>query len=90
MVSLLNPAQPSIMFLGISSIIATPAVAQANHQLPIGPGSTIVKSQFGGQIFGFDIDQNGTEGLLSEAQDLGGGTRFWPLSKLSIKLPVRS
>lgn len=64
----------AIMFLGVTSIIATTAVAQANHQLPIGPGSTIVKSQFGGQIFGFDIDQNGTEGLLSEAQDLGGGS----------------
>jgi hypothetical protein len=38
----------------------------------VGPGSTIVHSQFGGQIFGFDIDQNGTEGVLSEAQDLGG------------------
>jgi len=32
-----------------------------------------VHSMFGGQIFGFDIDQNGTEGVLSEAQDLGGG-----------------
>jgi hypothetical protein len=39
----------------------------------VGPGSTIVHSQFGGQIFGFDIDQNGTEGVLSEAQDIGGG-----------------
>ncbi len=38
----------------------------------VGPGNTIVHSQFGGQIFGFDIDQNGTEGVLSEAQDLGG------------------
>jgi hypothetical protein len=38
----------------------------------IGPGTTIVHSKFGGQIFGFDIDQNGTEGVLSEAQDLGG------------------
>jgi hypothetical protein len=38
----------------------------------IGPGNTIVHTQFGGQIFGFDIDQNGTEGVLSEAQDLGG------------------
>lgn len=42
-------------------------------QAPVGPGTTIVHSQFGGQIFGFDIDQNGTEGVLSEAQDLGGG-----------------
>jgi hypothetical protein len=30
-----------------------------------------VHSRFGGQIFGFDIDQNGTEGVLSEAQDIG-------------------
>ena len=30
-------------------------------------------SKFGGQIFGFDIDQNGTEGILSEAKTLSGG-----------------
>jgi hypothetical protein len=39
----------------------------------VGPGTTIVHSQFGGQIFGFDIDQNGTEGVLSEAQNLSNG-----------------
>src|ERR1700757_3138666 len=38
-----------------------------------GAGSIIVHSKFGGQIFGFDIDQNGTEGVLSEAQDLTSG-----------------
>ena len=32
----------------------------------IGPGKVIVHSKFGGQIYGFDIDQNGTEGVLSE------------------------
>src|SRR5579863_10107826 len=36
-----------------------------------GAGSTIVHSKFGGQIFGFDIDQNGTEGVLSESQTVG-------------------
>ena len=40
---------------------------------PVGAGSTIVHSKFGGQIFGFDIDQNGTEGVLSESQDISGG-----------------
>ncbi len=35
--------------------------------------ATLVHTEFGGQIFGFDIDQNGTEGVLSEAKDLGGG-----------------
>jgi len=38
-----------------------------------GAGTIIVKTEFGGEIFGFDIDQNGTEGLLSEAQDLSDG-----------------
>jgi len=37
-------------------------------------GKVLVHSKFGGQIFGFDIDQNGTEGLLSEAQMLANGT----------------
>jgi hypothetical protein len=37
------------------------------------PATVIVHSKFGGQIFGFDIDQNGTEGVLAEAQDLSGG-----------------
>ena len=50
----------------------TPGVAQT-PAVPIGPGTTLVHSQFGGQIFGFDIDQNGTEGVLSEAQTLSNG-----------------
>ena len=38
-----------------------------------GAGKLLVHSKFGGQIFGFDIDQNGTEGLLSEAKTLSNG-----------------
>ncbi|MGH9495289.1 MAG: hypothetical protein ACRD3B_09850 [Candidatus Sulfotelmatobacter sp.] len=38
-----------------------------------GPSGVIVKSRFGGQIFGYDIDQNGTEGVLSESKDLPNG-----------------
>jgi hypothetical protein len=38
-----------------------------------GPTGVLVHSRFGGQIFGFDIDQNGTEGLLAEAKTLAGG-----------------
>lgn len=37
------------------------------------PATVIVQTKFGGQIFGFDIDQNGTEGVLSEAQTLSNG-----------------
>jgi len=42
-------------------------------QAPVGPGKIIVHSKFGGQIFGFDIDRDGTEGVLSEAQTLSNG-----------------
>jgi hypothetical protein len=47
--------------------------ARDSAQSFVAPGSVIVHSKFGGQIFGFDIDQNGSEGLLTEAQDVGGG-----------------
>lgn len=49
------------------------APAETLAQSPIGPGSVLVKSKFGGQIFGFDIDSNGTEGVLSEAQIMPSG-----------------
>ncbi|MBI3474987.1 MAG: hypothetical protein HY010_04595 [Acidobacteria bacterium] len=45
---------------------SAPAPSQ-QHASGVGPGSVIVQSMFGGQIFGFDIDQNGTEGILTEA-----------------------
>lgn len=41
--------------------------AWGQQTLPVGPGKVLVHSRFGGQIFGFDVDQNGTEGVLSEA-----------------------
>lgn len=54
---------------------SAPSVGQADASQPpppVGPGF-IVQDKFGGQIFGFDIDQNGTEGVLSEAQTLPSG-----------------
>src|SRR5262245_32874663 len=51
----------------------TSASAQAAAAPNVGPGDVIVHSKFGGQIFGFDIDQNGTEGLLTEARTLRDG-----------------
>ncbi|HTM18736.1 MAG TPA: hypothetical protein VL135_17625 [Terracidiphilus sp.] len=54
-------------FCTVSSL----SFAQSDPSQPATP--VIVHSKFGGQIFGFDIDQNGTEGVLAEAQDLSGG-----------------
>ena len=39
-----------------------------------GPGPVVVHSKFGGQIYGYDIDQSGAEGLLSENVTLPNGT----------------
>lgn len=59
-----------ILLLSISCVF--PIVADAQSPEPPA-NSVIVNTKFGGQIFGFDIDQNGTEGILSEAQTLSNG-----------------
>ena len=38
-----------------------------------GATGILAHSKFGGEILGFDIDQNGTEGLLAEAKTLSNG-----------------
>src|SRR5437667_7796543 len=59
-------------FAGLS-----PGVAQADDFQPNPAagtaGSVIVQDKFGGQILGFDIDQAGDEGVLSEYRDLDNG-----------------
>jgi WD40 repeat protein len=62
------PAHSFICLIVLFSGIAV--FAQTNEFQPdssAGAGQILVHSKFGGQIFGFDIDQNGTEGMLSEA-----------------------
>jgi hypothetical protein len=61
---------PLVAFL--SSLCLFPL--QGAAQTAASTASTvIVQTKFGGQIFGFDVDQNGTEGILSEAQTLSNG-----------------
>src|SRR5262245_11824575 len=76
-----SPSNPLSMIIGLillgaaagsTSAWAQGAAGAAQHP-QVGPGSVIVNSKFGGQIFGFDIDQNGTEGLLTEARTIPGG-----------------
>jgi hypothetical protein len=40
----------------------------------VGPGDVIVHGKFGGNIFGFEVDPHGTEGLLCEAVGNPDGT----------------
>ncbi len=57
-------------------LLGTSALPQSRDSKPnpsAGPGAVLVHSKFGGQIFGFDIDHSGTEGVLSEARNLSSG-----------------
>src|SRR5579863_4814603 len=64
---------------GLASLLLCGALAlsQTDQFQPnpvAGPGQVVIHSKFGGQIFGFDVDQNGTEGLLSEDKSLSNGS----------------
>ncbi len=77
--ALLISAQESLrrLFLFLLQLLSCSFVALAAaaevEQSAVGPNGIIVQSRFGGQIFGFDIDQAGTEGVLAESQRLDNG-----------------
>jgi hypothetical protein len=50
----------------------TPSTRAQSKSAP--PSTVFVKTQGGGFILGYDIDQNGTEGVLAESLSLAGGT----------------
>ena len=77
--SLFSAATWALMCLVSLLLCGASAFAQSNEKdlqsnPATGPGKVIVHSKFGGQIYGFDIDQNGTEGVLSEALLQHNGT----------------
>lgn len=59
-----------VAVIGVLCLLAARGVSQTDSDPATHP---IVQTKFGGQIFGFDIDQNGTEGILSEALTLSNG-----------------
>ena len=61
------------LFCAANSITALAQTAGGPRRAPIGPGNVVVHSALGGFILGYDIDQTGTEGILSEALTLGNG-----------------
>ncbi len=50
----------------------SPTMSDEAPASPVGKGF-VVQDMFGGQIFGYDVDRDGTEGLLSEASLLPDG-----------------
>ncbi len=61
------------LFIVVCAASALGVAQTGNSQVPATGNRIFVHSKFGGQIFGFDIDQNGTEGVLAEAQTLSNG-----------------
>ena len=59
--------------LGVASSLVVAQAEPMPTKPAVGPTGVIVQSQFGGQIFGFDIDQASNEGILCEAQTLDNG-----------------
>jgi hypothetical protein len=83
--SLFGAIAASLIAAGVPASLADGASlsGRAHAPAPYSPVTTtptpglaavVVHSQFGGQIFGFDIVPEGNEGVLSEAQALGDGT----------------
>lgn len=76
-----SPLRRSLLTLSLSlsclisvSLIAQQSESAFRANALAGSGSVIVHPQFGGIIFGFDIDPNGGEGILSEAAEQPDGT----------------
>jgi hypothetical protein len=59
-----------ISFPAASSVNAAPS---PDEQFRTDTGTVVVHPKLGGQILGYDIDRNGTQGLLSEFVSLGNG-----------------
>ena len=63
----------TILFMLLSLAIPTTAQNSSRQKPAIGPGNVVVNTALGGFILGYDIDQNGTEGLLAESLTLPDG-----------------
>jgi hypothetical protein len=62
-----------VIAIALCSLTGLAAAQTAPTRTPKGPGKIVVRPKFGGQIAGYDIDQNGTEGVLSEQATLKNG-----------------
>jgi len=66
-------AMLGLFYLAVSVGAVAQTGGDGSRQAPIGPGSVVVNTALGGFILGYDIDQTGTEGILSEALVLADG-----------------
>jgi hypothetical protein len=62
-----------ILTIALCSLSCLAAAQTAPTRRPKGPGKIVVRPKFGGQFSSYDIDQNGTEGVLTEQKTLKNG-----------------
>ncbi len=60
----------AVLFFLFCLAAPSPAAGQATESEQAGRKAVIVQDKFGGQIFGYDVDRNGSEGMLSEIVEL--------------------
>jgi hypothetical protein len=71
---LAKPALHACLFCSILCAAGVSFAGEFRSNPNAGPGDVIVHGKFGGNIFGFEVDPNGTEGLLCEAVGNPDGT----------------
>jgi hypothetical protein len=62
-----------VIAIALCGFTCLAAAQTAPTRSPKGPGKIVVRPKFGGPISGYDIDQNGTEGVLTEFKPLKNG-----------------
>ena len=62
-----------VLAIALCSLTCLAAAQTAPTRRPKGPGKIVVRPKFGGEFSGYDIDQNGTEGVLAELKFLNNG-----------------
>lgn len=70
---LMSIVRGALLLYAAGIFLCAAQAGEVQSRPAIGPNGVIVQSMFGGQIFGFDIDQAGTEGILTEAQTQDNG-----------------
>src|SRR5579863_1026229 len=63
-----------VIAIGLCSLTYVADAQTAPIRSPKGPGNVVVRPKFGGQFSGYDIDQNGTEGILAEIKTTKNGS----------------
>jgi hypothetical protein len=62
-----------VLAIALFSLTCLATAQTAPTRRPKGPGKIVVRPKFGGEFSGYDIDQNGTEGVLAELKFLQNG-----------------